>query len=432
MNRTDFYLKAIAAKAHYDRDWVIRAFSRTVEDPEAWKERPAPWRVVQQPQGIFFVNEKMELEKIDDAKSNEALFRPDMILEVPPNYFEHWPQGGDTTPCNLLFNATALWPSVGGRYGYMNSEFNFEKLQSRFTEMQDDPANPADRKEGVLYVSDYKKFCNALIYLEEFTQLFTVSITLKAVTPPPGVKEFKAKLLEKYKDNLNDPLTQTKIYKEIVAFAKEHLKGDPSERFLISGKSLDVIYRKLFLIFGAEPGLDTSTTEMPLIKNSLSEGWELERLPDMINTSRAGSYDRGSETELGGVVAKWLERATANVRVVYQDCGSKLYKLVSVNEENVHRLVGKYLVDTPPKMVESEDEARSYLGKVVRQRAPHFCNLPNTDYCHICLGRNLSANPDAPSIAANSYGGNFLGMFLASMHAKELKTAIIDLDLCIS
>jgi hypothetical protein len=44
------------------------------------------------------------------------------------------------------------------------------------------------------------------------------------------------------------------------------------------------------------------------------------------------------------------------------------------------------------------------------------------------LGVNLSANENALSLAATTYGGGFLTMFLSSMHAKELKTATLVLD----
>lgn len=429
MNLNDFYIHAIRANAHYERPWVLRAFSLTQEDPEAWKNNPTAWRIVSTSTGYFYVDEKLQLQPIEGVPANQPLYSADTDIMVPPGFFQYWPEGGLTKAGNLLFNATAIWPSVENKLGYINWEEDIKKIEQRFAVMKDDPLEGESVDPGAIYVRDLIEFGDGIRYLEGFTQLFCWSLTEKAVTTPDGFEEVKAAELAKYTpEQLDDPMIQARIYKVLGDYDKNvWLKGDPSERFLISAKSHNV-RRKLFLVQGAEAGLDSNTQKLPFVAKSLSEGWDLDKLPDLINTQRAGSIDRGSETELGGVVAKWLARSTSNVRVVQEFCGTKVGDLVLVSEANQHELVGHYVVGKEPTLVPDEQAAGAYLGKLIQVHAPHYCAHEKTDYCKFCLGVNLSANENALPLAAIALGGGFLGMFLSSMHGRLIVTQELTLD----
>lgn len=428
MKLNDFYISALRANAHFERAWVLRAFTVTREDPHAWEQDAKPWRIVSTPSGCFFVNEQGKLEAIEDAIPNQPLVTADTDIIVPSGYFQHWSEGGLTKAANLLFNATAMWPAVGGKLGYINSEMSPGAIESKFAVMVDDPEPGQPVDPGAVYVRDFITFANGIRYLEGFTQVFCWSVTEKSITAPDDIEQVKQAIFEKYKDSLDDPATQAKINAELVAYDKGvWLKGDPSERFLISGKSSNV-RRKLWLAQGSEAGLDRSSTKLPYVQKSLTQGWDLDKLPDLINTQRAGSIDRGSETELGGVVAKWLARTTSNVRVVQEFCGTKIGDLITITENNKHELVGRYIVGKEPILVPDQQSAGKYLGQRLQVHAPHFCKSQKTDYCKYCLGVNLSANENALPLAATSYGGGFLDMFLSSMHGKQLVTATLVLD----
>lgn len=73
--------------------------------------------------------------------------------------------------------------------------------------------------------------------------------------------------------------------------------------------------------------------ELDLVTNSLYEGWQNDKFATFNNVSRAGSFDRGSETQLGGVSAKEI-RATSNTRIVKGDCGTKMGILIVVTDDN--------------------------------------------------------------------------------------------------
>lgn len=428
MKLNDFFINAIRANAHYERAWVLRAFSVTREDPNAWEQDKKPWRIVAGPAGYLFINDQGALEPIEGATPNTPMFTADTDIAVPQGFFTHWPEGGLTKAGNLLFNAAAIWPAVGAKVGFINSEISANKLEMLFASMKDDPEPGQERDPGAIYVSDAILFADGIRYLEGFTQVFCWSVTVKSITEPDGIEEVKKQIFAKYADQMDDPATQAKINDELVAYDKDvWLKDDPSERFLISGKARNV-RRKLWLAQGSEAGLDRTVSKLPYVEKSLTQGWDLDKLPDLINTQRAGSIDRGSETELGGVVAKWLARTTSNVRVVQEFCGTQIGDLLTITDTNKHELIGRYIVGKEPIPVTSAEDAGKYLGKTLQVHAPHFCKSTKTDYCKFCLGVNLSANENALSLAATTYGGGFLSMFLSSMHAKELKTATLVLE----
>lgn len=439
MDKLTYFIQALQAQAHHHRSWVLRAFSLFQEDPESWKSSLEPYRLTLSPSGYAFVHPdtKDKLTPIELPAGSEGLemrplFSAFESVQLPAGALAFFPEGGWTTYGNLLFNAV-IFSAIGTKLGFMNDVVDIGKLEDRIAQMLiDDPENAEAVPEGKMTVTEYLRFCNAFGYLQEFTQLFTWGLTEKAITPPPGIAEKKAEVLAQHAGMLNDPLTQTKIYKELVDFDAQYLKGDPSERFLISGKSRSTVRRKLFLMQGSEAGL-TNTQELPLITNSLAEGWEKEKIPQMIDVLRAGSFDRGSETELGGVEAKWLMRSTSNVRVIEKDCGTKLGKWTTVRARSAAKLVGRYItVDDKPVLIETAEDANKLVGQRVLVRAPHYCAHTHTDYCHICLGVKLASNKDGVSMAATARGGGFLGIFLGAMHAKVMQSARMDIDSVIS
>jgi hypothetical protein len=101
---------------------------------------------------------------------------------------------------NLLFNATAFWPSVGGKLGYINSEESPSDIESMFVKMVDDPEAGQERDPGAVYVSDFIKFADGIRYLEGFTQVFCWSLTTKTITEPDNIEEVKRKFQQAIDD----------------------------------------------------------------------------------------------------------------------------------------------------------------------------------------------------------------------------------------
>jgi hypothetical protein len=245
------------------------------------------------------------------------------------------------------------------------------------------------------------------------------------MTVNPEIYKLRAKLLEENKDRLHDPAVIAKIDAELVKADKEWIKGDPAENFLLGGKAFNVVRRKLYLQMGAEMGLEEGT-DVVNIPTSLSEGWDITKFPAMNNSLRAGSFNRGAQTMLGGESVKWLLRASSNMTVAKDDCGSKLGVELVVKEEDKNNWVGFSVVGTQAPIKITEENFGQYLGKTVLKRSPMYCKLDKTDYCAVCVGDRLAANPTALSSAISEYGSAFLSLFMAAAHGKALLLAHMD------
>lgn len=435
MNKFDFFLAAMKAGEYRRRAWVISAFSLIAEGPEDWKFDPYPYRIVQTRTGHFFVNpdDTQNLLPIENTDPNQPPFYlHDQIRLVRandiPNVYE---ERIDTSYGNLLFNYVGLiWP-FHDKIPFMEGRVGAEQIEDLILpRLVDDPPegeNPqlGEPRQANIFVREYLKFADAMFYMAGFTQLCVPATTEKTMTAPPGVVEFKQQLLDENKDRLHDPAVIAKIDKQLVQYDANYLKGDRGEGFLISKKSRENVRRKLFLMHGAETGLE-ERVEVDLIPNSLSQGWDISKFPAMNDSLRAGSFNRGAQTMLGGEAVKWLLRASSNMTVTQEDCGSRLGNYVDLSESNKKRHMGRHVILHNGHEELTPDNVGKYLGTTVMFRSPMFCRLEKTDFCKACVGARLAANPTALSSSISDYGSAFLAIFMSAAHAKALQVARMD------
>ena len=426
MLKNDFYLAAMKEELYKKKSFVISAFSLIREDISKWKEDPYLYRVVQTPTGNFFVNEQKELTLIEDAPAGKPILKFKDPIELKANQLPNLKKDITSTIGNVLFNYCCIVNSFGSKMDYIEGKVNIRLIEDTIAKKLADTNNDVTEKDpNLIYIDEYLKFSDSLLYITNFTQLCVWAGTEKTMTPPPGLKEFKATLFEKYKGQLNDPTVVAMIDAELVAFDNEYLKGDPGENFLMDGKPRKA-RKRLFLMYGAEEGFGT-TVGVDLVKNSLNEGWELDKFPTMNNALRAGSYYRGAETQLGGESVKWLLRASSNLNVTIDDCGTRIGKQFLVTEQNAKKLIGfNVITEEGIKEINEDTDTGSYLGKKIMVRSPMYCKLTRTDFCKACIGQKLSLNPTGLSLAVSEYGSNFMLIFMKRMHTTALSLAKID------
>jgi hypothetical protein len=431
MTKRDFFLKAMLAQEFRRRAWVISAFSLIRENIDAWKKEPYPYRIVQTPAGHFFIDPDKggQLTLIEDAVAAEPPLKIKEHLELATGEVENLYKDVVTTYGNVLFNYTVLIYPFGKKVPFQEGRVSAGKLEEHVigrladNPKPGDPAPKAIDTVAPLYVSEYLKFCDAMFYLAGFTQLCVPAVTRKTMQAPPGILELRKKLLEENKDRLNDPAVIANVMQQLIKYDKEYLKDDEGANFLISGKSYNVVRSKLFLMHGAEAGMGDGV-DVDLIQNSLSEGWDIRKFPAMNNSLRMGSFNRGAETMLGGEAVKWLLRASSNMLVAQEDCGTRLGLELFVDEESIRKLPG-FSVVTPDghEKIPDLEAAGKYMGKKILLRSSMFCKLDKTDYCAVCVGEKLALSPTALSAAIAEYGSIFLLLFMKAMHGKSLEVA---------
>lgn len=429
MNKIEYFKKACQAGLYKHRNWVFAAFTVVQEDPSAWKKGDTyAWRINQTPAGAFFVKPELDsagnfqLEPIEGTRPGEPPFNFLEAIDLEPGDFPNVKEKMTVSLGNLFFNLCSIIPAFGSKMDFVKGEVKIEKIEAAIAKrLKSTPKEGEVRSDEDLYVDEYLVFRDSFSYLVEFTQICTVALTPKAITQAPGTIELRKKLVKEYEGRLDDPVVVAKIEAELMKHDAEYLKGDPSENFLITKKSRTTARKKLFLDYGADAGL-TKSFKVDFIQKSLSEGWDVSKMPTMINALRAGSYDRGAETALGGEAVKWLYRASSNVNILDTDCGSRLGIAINVNEHNKNKLVKmRIITQSSTKLVEDEKDAEQYLGKRLMVRSPMYCKLPKTDYCRYCVGEKLGVNPNSGASAIAKLGSKFLTASLAKFHASNVK-----------
>lgn len=425
MKKLDFYKAAMKANAFARKAWAISAFAVINEDLSAWQKDPYSYRVVQTQTGYHFVDPEKgnQLTPLEDCVVGEPPLRFTDVIELKAGDFPNVKKDIKTLVGNVFFNCVCIVYAFYDKIDFLEGNVSVRKIEEMLPDRMEDDGTD---KKGCIYVSEYLKFVDSISYLTNFTQLCVWAATEKSMTGPPGVNEFKQQLLKKHEGHLDDPAVIAEIDAALVKFDAEYLKGDPSENFLISKKSREVVRKKMFLMSGAESGL-SEAIKVDLIQNSLEQGWEISKFPAMNNSLRAGSFNRGAQTQLGGESVKWLLRASSNIAATLPDCGSTVGRKMKVSNENVAKLVGFNVITTSgPDLVNNVDEAGKYLGKAIMVRSPMFCKLDKTDYCLVCVGKRLAQNPTAISLAISEYGSAFLSLFMKKMHGTSLSVAKMD------
>lgn len=427
MKRKDYFLLALKNNKHTKVSWLYNAFSIT---DSGKPENLEHLDLVQSPTGISYYDKEKDSLVLIEAPAGKPLFEFKRGISLKAGDIPNLHTDVITTYGNCIFNICSLVYGFGSKFPFVSGLVKIDKVEAQIARLLKDTPKDGNRDSNSLYCDEYIKYSDGIQYLTELSNMSVWGVTEKALTPPPGLKEFKAALLEKNKDRLNDPVVIADIYNKLIEFDSAYLKGDASDQFLISGKLKNVVRRKLYLMQGTEDGLG-NRNDIDLVTNSLYEGWQFDKFATFNNVSRAGSFDRGSETQLGGVSAKEILRATSNTRIVKGDCGSKMGITVAVGDDNFKGLIGLHVFEgTGTKQIKDEADASTYLGKIITKRSPMFCKLEKTDFCEYCVGKRLADTETGASMAATELGGIFLGIFMSAMHAKELKVAEMDLSTC--
>lgn len=438
MNKREFYLKALAGEAYLVTAWNIACYSLIAEGPEDWKAKAYPYRLVQLPNAHYFVDpeDTTKLVLIEDSKPGQPLFARNEMIELGvgdmPNVYEPVV----TTYGNVLANQIMLVRPFGRKIPFMTGRISTKKIEKIIemrlqdqskglvdgstVQLEDDPV-----KEPI-YVDEYLRFCDGAFSLVAYTQLFTPADTRKTMTQPPGVKELREMLIKQNAGKLHDRAVVAEITDKLQKLDADYLKGDRGEDFLTSDKSRKIVRSRLFLMYGAETGIEEKV-DVDLIERSLTEGWDINKFPTMNNALRAGSFNRGKQTELGGEAVKDLFRASGNLKISSPDCGSTVGLPSYFEEGDAERILGFSVIEGEGSTKITQENVGKYLGKAISLRSPMTCKNSHTDYCAVCLGDRLANTPTGLSMAVADYGSAFLAIYMSAAHSKGIQVARLDI-----
>jgi hypothetical protein len=378
--------------------------------------------------GYGYVNpeDNTKVLPIEDAVAGQPLFTMRDKITLEPGDLPNVKERTETSIGIAFLNAVLFGTTVGDKIPFINERFSPTAAENKIIAILEDiPDDPSARQADVIYVDEYLRFCDAAFYLEAFSQLFVPGSSRRSMLPPPNNKELREKLITENKDRLNDPAVVAVINKKLQENDTQYLKGDIAEGFLITKKSREIVRTKKFLMYGNERGL-TEAGDTPTIVPSLVEGWDISYFPEMVNTLRSRSYNRGVETRFGGVIVKLLMRASSNAVILEEDCGTQLGMPTFLTEENIGRYKGFTAIFGGKQIVINKETMSLLVNKLVMIRSPQFCRHSATDYCPVCSGPRLAINPLAISTTITALGSDLMLIYMSAAHSKSLVVEKLD------
>lgn len=429
MKATDYLIYAAKRRCYTERAWIVSCFAMTPPkqpnepiDPD----KAFPGMLIREVFGCFYLDDDLNRHplEIDPSRKDKPIFHKYDKLTLSPSDFPFIGKDPiETTVGRFILNMVTVFEPFYGRLPYINRAFTPSVIENIIAKSYHDTLPMGQEKEsGKFYVDEGERFSQAVNYLEQFSKIFSGSVTRAGVLPPPGRKEFMKELLKRYEGKLSDPIEMVKFQTEVSDFDLKYLKEtDPDFMRFANGKILEARV-KAYLTQGGEINEFADSMKMTPILTPLEDGISLS--PDQFvaaaNTVRYGSFSRGAETVNGGVVAKALQNALDTWRITSDDCGTKLGINHQYHEDEVNELVGRYVIlGGKPVLVSDLEQAKAFADKSVMVRSPQYCLKIGTESCEICSGQKLSKYRDGQIIPAMEVSAGIMNDSLKKMHSTK-------------
>ena len=428
MFKRDYFLLAMAAGLYEYKRWILEAFAIA----ELKENTEYNFPLVRTEDGRYGVLDRNtgQVDPIVDAMPDEPLFRPMEKLVLKAGDIANLSQTIESCYGNALVNQLILVYPFGKKIPFINEPVKIDAIEKIIQRRWNDEAPEGDDPlTAPIRTLEYKRFNEAVGQLPGLSQLCVPSATVKTMTADPAMIKRRDELLKQYKDQLHDQVVLAKILAELTQMDRAWMKGDPGERFYIKGKSYDVVRLKVFIMQGVSAGFGEAGD---LITSSLDEGWDVDKLPAMINQLRDGSYGRGAQTALGGVEVKFNNRIFQNSVVVPGDCGTQRGLTVVLEKEMLGDFEGNYHIHNGKSVLLTGEVLNGLVGKSIQVRSPIYCKTPGANFCAVCMGERIASTPQALGTYAAAIGSLMMDVFMKLMHGKSLRTVEWDVDKTLS
>ncbi|ANZ49141.1 putative DNA-directed RNA polymerase beta subunit [Erwinia phage vB_EamM_Huxley] len=419
MNRIEYLIAACNAEAWRRLVWRIGLFNVCIF-PEA-HERPEQYDL-NFIEGMAHywdeVNGHWEWVPIKDAVKDAELFVPEMRFQLPVGGYPGLESAVETSVGRYVLNWIVIYYAFEKRMPYLETGHPMDirkEMYSRCVDYEeDDPENV-----GAIRPSMVDRFVNGLAELAPLAKAIAPTGTLRSWTVHPDTYKIRDALLEKHKDELDNPAVIVKIEQALDELDREWLSGDQSVQYYSSKKSR-MRRRKLMLMYGIESAFQEGA-DFTLIPNALVEVDKegLKNLVAKYNSIRDGSFSRGAETAKGGEQVRIIQMIFQNHKIVEGDCGTKLVHQVFITELNVKRYLGMNAMVNGRLTPITDGFLKANLGKIINLRRPILCQMGHVDCCAACASNEKAKEPRAIAADISTAFSNVMGVAMAKMHGSD-------------
>ena len=354
----------------------------------------------------------MELFGEFDGKSR---FNPYDIIEIPAN--SYGPENKKnkkpfkTTVGIWIFNKYFIEKDLFDLFQYINKTVDdklFSEINTKLSYAL------AEDKITVKQLSDYNMRCQLFM---GYVSILSPNYTEKMLTCTKAINIKKRELLKKYKKEIEagDEIVGTKMEKELLEYAKEYMKNDPSMDMFLSGArgSFGNNFKNMFIMKGVIRDPDPNAKQPYKVATSnYIDGITPEEYALFANSLAAGPYSRAAKTGTGGYLEKLFVRALQHIVLgpIDSDCGTKNTITVKLDKKNIGSYMYSYIKEGEKLIELTSDNMDKYIGKTVKIRYISLCEYKDGVKCHKCAGNawvrlgktNIGvATPKIPSTLKN-------------------------------
>jgi len=305
-------------------------------------------------------------------------------IDVPANYFYQGQKGLTTTIGRFILNKFVFESSgIIQVTGYLDKVFNkgtigfYDNLIGQYY------------MEDTITRSQFNTYTNHRDTIGYWLNgMLAHTISERMLKPLEEIEKKKAELCEKYKEELAagniDVMTQ--ISDELVAYAKELLKGDPGMDLYDSG-DLDFgnNYKNNAILKGAV--MNKITNEFDFIGTSFMDGIDIKDIPAHANSILSAQYPASIATQSAGYMGKKLLALLQMMEVDEEgtDCGTKNLIPITITKTNKNEVLYSYIDNNGQELMLTRDNVEQFVGKTVMMRSPMSCT--SEKICSKCAGK---------------------------------------------
>ena len=322
----------------------------------------------------------------DRIGNHKTRFVPSDRMTVPANYFYANQPAIKTTLGRFIFNKFVLATS-----GVI------EKTKFYETTFIQNEIGKIMEITGIMLVNDvitkdqFDEFVNRIICLGGWLSgMITGTISLGTLKPNPKIEAKKEELLKKYEKEVaaGDKVIIKQIENELVDYAKEVLKDDDMGMMVYNSGQINFSnnYKNNFIAKGMI--YDSIDKKYKFIRSSLSDGINVEEIPNMTNGTVHIEYTKTIKIADSGYMGKRLMALLQMMQAGEpgSDCGSKNYIPILVSKRNKFDMLQTYIKGEGDNLVLlTPENIDNYIGKVILARSPMACLSPDK-ICNKCLG----------------------------------------------
>lgn len=235
-----------------------------------------------------------------------------------------------------------------------------------------------------------KNFTMKVQKFQPYSNILCWSFSNDLLLSTSKIDKKKKELEKKYKEGLakRDPAAAVAMEKELLDYAKDILKDDPSMDMFTSGAkgSFKNNFKNLFVMRGAikDPN---PTKGYDIVESNYMDGISKDDYVAMAKSLAFGPYSRAKKTQYGGYLEKLFLRAFQHMVLLPAgtDCGTKRTIDITLSKDVIGMVMYQYIVEGNKLVELTSDNVSKYLNKRVKMRFPSLCESEK-GICNKCMG----------------------------------------------